>query len=921
MPVTVTKTMAGQKVAAYVRLAQENEKLWYGVLVFFGALFLLGAIPFYPYYLVFLIALACGVIAYRHPPLGVILGMLFAIPAAAYQSAMFGWLFLMILAVALFEVVEQWMVIASLEVLILAPFSFSQLPFFGWVTVLGMAMAALHFGSKKSILISIPSVFMILLLSSIWLVPNSAYMPIRMEIYQPGYPPLMFSMPIAGLLDLPAGIASVPSSLFSGETVGQITAAIGFVVSDVLNILLSDSGLVQIAAWALALYLTSYLSGMIKGRRSQLLSSLALLAALPFYYAIGLFSGTGLPVGLGTAIGVSILILGVMEQFGLHVSREAVARRKDELKVFGKFGFKDMSMGQGEKSLDDVGGYEDVKAELRESIVVPLEKKEIAYTYGIKPPSGILLFGPPGTGKTMLMRALAHEIGYMFIEIRTNEILSQWYGESEKNLFEAFDSARKSGKPTILFFDEIDAIGKKRTEYSADDVGPRVLTVLLREMDGAVKSKTPLLVIGATNIPQQLDAALLRPGRFDKIIYMHLPDRAAREAIFKVHTRAKNLPMDPDVDFAKLAQKTERFSGADIKNVVNEAIKLAAKEASKSGTIIPVSMDHFMIVLNSIKPSVSIAALDQFEQFRMDFERRVGGAVEEKPREELVKWEDVVGLDEVKQALLETIKIPLLYEGMMKELKIKPSKGILLVGPPGTGKTLIVKAATSELKASFQVLSGAEMMKHGYTQAVSVIKETFNRARENTPAIVFIDEIETFAPARGMTSSEIVGQFLTEMDGLRELKGVVVVAATNKPGLLDPALLRPGRFDKIFYIPPPDRKGRADMFRLYLGKFASDVDLNALADASPGFSGADIALVCQDAKMVILRARISGGDVKISTESMLSLLRKRKPSVTKGMLSEYQEFLEVYGERGGSGGEGEEAPPPQAPNKKSGMYR
>jgi transitional endoplasmic reticulum ATPase len=297
----------------------------------------------------------------------------------------------------------------------------------------------------------------------------------------------------------------------------------------------------------------------------------------------------------------------------------------------------------------------------------------------------------------------------------------------------------------------------------------------------------------------------------------------------------------------------------------------------------------------------------------------VGGAVEEKPREEVVKWEDVVGLDEVKQALLETIKIPLLYEGMMKELKIKPSKGILLFGPPGTGKTLIVKAATSELKASFQVLSGAEMMKHGYTQAVSVIKETFNRARENTPAIVFIDEIETFAPARGVASSEIVGQFLTEMDGLKELKGVVVVAATNKPGLLDPALLRPGRFDKIFYIPPPDRKGRSELFKLYLGNFAAGVDLNALADASPGLSGADIALVCQDAKMVILRARISGGESKLTTESMLALLRKRKPSITKGMLSEYQEFLEVYGERGGSGGE--EAPPPEAPNRKSGMYR
>ena len=918
MPVTATRTMAGQKVRAYLKLAQENEKLWWAILVFFGALFLLGAVPFYPYFIVPVLALACGLVAYKHPPIATLLGMVFALPAVAYQSAIFGWVFLLILALAMFEVWENWMVIAALEVLVLAPFSFGQLPFFGWVTILGMAIAALHFGSKKSILISVPSVFMILLLSSLWLVPNSAYMPIRTSIYQPGYPPLMFSKPAAGLLDLPSKLSSTPGSLFGVATSNEVTNAIGVVVSNILKILFSDSGVLQIIAWALALWAMSFLSGIMKKGRPQLISSLALLIVIPFYYFIGIAFNADFKPELAYAIGVSIAVLGILEQFGMRISREAVVRREEELKVFGKFGFQDMSIAQSEKSLDDVGGYEDVKSELRESIVMPLENKEIAYTYGIKPPSGILLFGPPGTGKTMLMRALAHEIGYMFIEVKTNEILSQWYGESEKNLFEVFDNARKSGKPAILFFDEIDAIGKKRTAYTSDDVGPKVLTVLLREMDGAVKSKVPLLVIGATNIPQQLDPALLRPGRFDKIIYMHLPDKAAREAIFKVHTKAKGIPLGEDVDFAKLAQKTERFSGADIKNVVNEAIKLVAKDATKQGAILPLSMGHFMTVLSVIKPSISIAAIDQQEQFKLDFERRVGGEKEEKPREELVKWEDVVGLDDVKKALLEAIEIPLLHEDLMKEMRIKPSKGVLLFGPPGTGKTLIVKAACSELKASFQSLSGADMMKEGYTQAVSVIKETFNRARENTPAIIFVDEIETFAPARGVTSSEIVGQFLTEMDGLKELKGVVVMAATNKPGLLDPALLRPGRFDKIFYIPPPDRKGRAELFRLYLGKFAEGIDLGALADATPGFSGADIALVCKDAKMVVLRARIAGTEGRVTTESVLAILRKRKPSVTRGMLSEFEEFLAVYGERG-EGGE-EEAPPPPAP-KKEGMYR
>jgi len=916
MPV-LAKAMAGQKVAAYVKLATENEKAWYSFLVFLGALLLIGSAPFYPIYIVPLLALACGLLAYRMPPLGTALGVLIALPAFAFQSLAFGLLFLIVVALVLFETWEQWMLIASLEVLVMAPFAFSQFPVFGWLTILGMAIASLHFGSKKSIALSVPAVLLILLLSSIWLVDNSAFMPLRIDIYKPGDSSLRFEKLPVGLLELPGSIVSSLGSLVTLDAANSLTSAVGLTINNTILILFGDSGFIQIIAWAVALYLMAFLSGMVKGSRSQLISSLALLIVLPFYYAIGILFNVGFRIEFVLAVLSSIIVLGLLEQFGVRMSRETVVGKKEKLKSFGKFGLQDLSLGDAEKSLDEIGGYEDVKEELRDSILMPLEKKEIAYTYGIKPASGILLFGPPGTGKTMLMRALASELKFGFYYIKSSDILSQWYGESEKNLAEVFRIAREKA-PSILFFDEIDSLGKKRTEYSADDVGPRVLSTMLAEMDGLKAKGPPVIVIGATNVPQQLDSALMRPGRLDKIIYMNVPDLKAREAIFKVH--CKKLPLEPDIDFIKLAQKTERFSGADIKNVVNEAVKLAAKDATRAGVVIPISMDHFLHVLQYIKPSVSIASLDQYEQFRLDFERRVGAKEEEKPREEIVKWEDVVGLDKVKQALLEAIRLPLLHEELMKEMKIKPSKGILLFGPPGTGKTLIVKAATNELKASFQVLSGAELMKKGYTQAVTVIKETFNRARENTPSILFVDEIETFAPARGVTSSEIVGQFLTEMDGLKSLKGVVVIAATNKPGLLDPALLRPGRFDKIFYISPPDKHGRAAMFRLYLGEFAAGIDLDALADASRGFTGADIALVCQDAKMVLLRAKISGGKALLSTESILSILRKRRPSVTPDMLKEFEHFLEVYGERGeGEEGEGEEPAP--KPKAREGMYR
>ncbi|HIH22656.1 TPA: ATP-binding protein, partial [Candidatus Micrarchaeota archaeon] len=389
-----------------------------------------------------------------------------------------------------------------------------------------------------------------------------------------------------------------------------------------------------------------------------------------------------------------------------------------------------------------------------------------------------------------------------------------------------------------------------------------------------------------------------RPGRFDKIIYMHLPEKEGRDAILKVHTR--KIPTEDDIDFEKLAMKTERFSGADLKNVVDEATGLAAKEASKSGKIVPVAMEHFLAVLKRTKPSTGIAQLENYERFKMDFERRSGGGKEEGGSEgqgEIVKWEDVAGLGDVKQALLETIELPLLREDLMKEFKVKPSKGILLFGPPGCGKTLMAKAASGELKASFQVLSGAEIMKLGYTQAVTVIKEAFNRARENAPAIIFVDEIETFAPQRGIGTSEVVGQLLTEMDGLKELKGVVVLGATNRPSILDSAILRPGRFDKIFYISPPDNAGRAEMFKIHLGTFSEGLNLAALADATEGFTGADIAGISQEAKMQAVRAKLGGKDSKITTEALLAIIKTRRPSVTKSMLSEYEQFRGEYGER------------------------
>lgn len=893
----VQRPLATQTVAAYLSLAKKSDTLWSAVIVFLGVFLLLATVPFYPIFLVPVLAAACGAIASKNPPIAVIAGAVLGFFAVIFQSAVLGWFYILILVLLLFEAFDNWRIIAVLQILILAPFAFSGLPLMGWITIAGMAVSALHFGSRKSISISLSSVIMIILLSSIWLTQNTAYMPLDMKIYGIAKPELQITKGAVGIGDMAASLAGALGGFLSIENIGRISESIGWIIGNFMFMVLSDSLILQLIGWGAALYLLSYLPSKIR-TRPQLISSFSLLIVVAVYFMISSIYGTAFRIEFLGGIAATIVALGVLEQFGISISRESEIQRQDKMKAYGKFGMTDISLGGEEKSMADVGGYDDVKEELRDAILLPLEKKELAYTYGIKPPAGILLFGPPGTGKTMLMRALAKELKYNFIEVKCSQILSQWYGESEKNVKEIFDNARKTA-PTVLFFDEIDGVAKKRSSEGLDEVGPRVLSELLQQIDGANKAKGTVMVVGATNLPNELDRAILRPGRLDKIIYMHLPDPDARKAIFEVHM--KGLPIADDVDLETLVKKTERFSGADIKNIVVEAKRLAAKEASKKGVVVPLNMKHFTRIINNVKPSTTLAQLDSYEEFRLDFERRVGAEVEEKEeseKERVIRWEDVAGLEDVKQALLEAIELPLLHEKEMKEYGVKPSKGILLFGPPGTGKTLIVRAASNELKASFQSLSGAEIMKKGYSRAVNVIKETFNRARENTPAIIFIDEMETFAPARGAGgSNEIIGQFLTEMDGIKGMGGVVVIAATNRPKLMDPAIMRPGRFDKIFYIPPPDEKAREEIFKIHLGKFTRGMELEELAAATNAFSGADIASICQSAKMNALRSKISGEAIPITTESMLDIIKTRRPSITRALIDEYVRFLEAYGER------------------------
>jgi SpoVK/Ycf46/Vps4 family AAA+-type ATPase len=904
----MVSSMGAQRLRATFRTLQENTDLGDAIIIFFGALFLLSVFRFYPIFLLPVLALVCAVAGYKAPWAGTLLAMLFTFPAIAYQSPVLAWVFTLAISITLFEVFEHWKVISFLQIVIAAPFAPFPLSLLSGFLLLVMPLAALHLGSKKSLMLSIPAVYIILLLSTLWMTQNSAFLPILDPAthYGPAMPDLQNNAkPSVDFVRIFSASGSAIGSLIDFSNMRVVSPALGKIFENTIRLFVKDAAFLQLASWAVVLFLVGYVPGRVDNKFKQTIGACSIGIIVFMHFFIAAAYGTPLVPQIVAYAAFSIAAIAALEGAGVSITREKFLMRQEKTRKFDKFGAGDLTESEGAASLDDVGGYEDVKAELREAIITPIQQKEITYTYGIKPPTGILLFGPPGTGKTHLMRGLAKELGIGFYYVKCSGLLSEWYGESERNVSELFTIARKNA-PCVVFFDELDSIGKRRDKYTSDDVAPRIMSVFLEELDGfKEKGQKPVIFIGATNIPDQLDPALLRPGRLDKIIYMHLPDPAAREAIFHVHT--KKLPLAEDVDFAKLAKLTERYSGADIKNICTEASRLAAREALAKNQVMPVTMKHFTTILKGVRPSTSLEMLEEQEKFQLDFERRVGLVKADKEEtEEIIRWKDVAGLDDVKKALLEAIEVPLLHQELIKKYKIKPAKGLLLYGPPGCGKTMIAKAAANELHATFLSISAADLMKGGYDGGVRAIKREFNRGREQSPAIIFIDEIEALASDRRSNDNRIVTQLLVEMDGIKELKGVMLIGATNRPSVIDPALMRPGRFDKIIYIPPPDEGGRSKLFELNLapdrgmdGKkaYELDVEFDMLAKASRGFTGADIASICQEAKMNLVRGKIKGEEGHLEMIDILEIIKKRRPSVSEADLQEYERFTSEHGER------------------------
>jgi transitional endoplasmic reticulum ATPase len=500
----------------------------------------------------------------------------------------------------------------------------------------------------------------------------------------------------------------------------------------------------------------------------------------------------------------------------------------------------------GDVHYEDIGGLKTEVQKIREMVELPIRYPELFERLGIEPPKGVLLYGSPGTGKTLLAKAVANESDAHFIDISGPELVSKFVGESEEKLRQIFMEAKEKA-PTIIFMDEIDAIAPKREE-ATNEVERRMVSQLLTLMDG-MGSRGQVIVIGATNRPNAIDPALRRPGRFDREIEIGVPDRSARKEILEIHTR--NMPLAKDVAIDELADMTHGFTGADLSALVREAAMATLRH------ILPKIVDK-KAVPNEVLLSLTVKRADFREALASIQPSALREVFIERPN---VHWSDVGGLEDVKRQMKEAVELPLKHPEAFEKMGIRPVKGVLLVGAPGTGKTLLAKAVATERESNFISIKGPEVLSKYVGESEKAVREMFRKAKMAAPCIIFIDEIDSIASVRDSdnldsgVAERVVDTMLTEMDGLSNMKNVLVIAATNRPDMMDPALLRPGRFDKIIEIPMPDKKTRYEILKVHTKKMplAKDVDMEELTRLTENYTGAEIENITREAGMSAIR--------------------------------------------------------------------
>ncbi|AEH35404.1 CDC48 family AAA ATPase [Halopiger xanaduensis] len=554
--------------------------------------------------------------------------------------------------------------------------------------------------------------------------------------------------------------------------------------------------------------------------------------------------------------------------------------------------------GVPDVTYEDIGGLDDELDQVREMIELPMRHPELFQQLGIEPPKGVLLHGPPGTGKTLMAKAVANEIDAHFETISGPEIMSKYYGESEEQLREVFEEAEENA-PAIIFIDELDSIAAKR-EDAGGDVERRVVAQLLSLMDG-LEERGRVTVIAATNRIDDIDPALRRGGRFDREIEIGVPDKGGRKEILQVHTRG--MPLQDGIDLDQYAESTHGFVGADLESLAREGAMNALRRIRPD--------------LDLEEDEIDAEVLESLQVTERDFKEALKGIQPSAMREVFVEvpdvtWDDVGGLEDTKERLRETIQWPLDYPEVFEQMDMQAAKGVLMYGPPGTGKTLLAKAVANEAQSNFISIKGPELLNKYVGESEKGVREVFEKARSNAPTVIFFDEIDSIAGQRGRQQGDsgvgerVVSQLLTELDGLEELEDVVVIATTNRPDLIDQALLRPGRLDRHVHVPVPDEGARKKIFEVHTRDkpLADSVDLDWLAEETEGYVGADIEAVCREASMAASREFINSvdpeemadtiGNVRISKEHFEHALEEVNPSVTPETREQYEEIEEQF---------------------------
>jgi transitional endoplasmic reticulum ATPase len=536
---------------------------------------------------------------------------------------------------------------------------------------------------------------------------------------------------------------------------------------------------------------------------------------------------------------------------------------------------------------ENIGGLGDEIQRLREMIELPLKHPELFERLGIEPPKGVLMHGPPGTGKTLIAKAVANESGANFFSIAGPEIMSKYYGESEQRLRELFEQANKAA-PSIIFIDELDSIAPKREEVTGE-VERRIVAQLLTMMDG-LEERGQVVVIGATNRIDAIDPALRRPGRFDREIEIGVPDKDDRIEIFQIHTRG--MPLSKDVNIEYISERTHGFVGADISALAKEAAMKALRRYLPK-----IKLDE--VVPREMLESIQVTGNDFEEALKEVEPSAMREVMIETPK---VKWDDVGGLDEAKQEIIEAVEWPLKFPDKFEKMSIRPPRGILLYGPPGTGKTLLAKAVANESSANFISVRGPQLLSKWVGESEKAIREVFKKARQVSPSIIFLDELDAIAPIRGTefgskTSERVINQLLTELDGIEVLKSVVVIAATNRPEIIDPALIRSGRFDRLVFVGPPGKAGRIGIFDIHLKNLkekhlSQDVNIDELADLTENYVGSDIESLCREAVMLALRENLDTDIVEM--RHFNEALKKVRPALADDMVEYYQKLQEQF---------------------------